>query len=55
MNQKPKLKNNRKYQCMPDMLPFQFEALKLDIEEQGVLAPIDIDEKGNILDSSLSV
>jgi len=50
MSQKPNLKDNRKYQCMPDMPPHQFEALKLDIEEQGVLTPIDIDEEGNILD-----
>lgn len=48
MSHKPK--DNRKYQIMPDMSPHQFEALKLDIQEQGVLTPIDIDEEGNILD-----
>jgi len=35
---------------MPDMDFVQFIALKLDIQEQGVLTPIDIDEEGNILD-----
>jgi len=40
----------KKYQVMPDMSPEQFEALKQDIAERGVLTPIDIDEKGNILD-----
>ena len=39
-----------KYQVMPDMPPEQFEALKADIAERGVLVPIDVDEDGHILD-----
>ncbi len=39
-----------KYQVMPSMPPEQFEALKADIAERGVLSPIDIDEHGHILD-----
>jgi ParB-like chromosome segregation protein Spo0J len=38
------------YQLMPEMAPDQFEALKADIAERGVLTPIDVDEHGNILD-----
>jgi hypothetical protein len=41
---------NKKYQTMPDMEPYQFEALKADIADRGVLTPLDIDEEGNILD-----
>jgi ParB-like chromosome segregation protein Spo0J len=39
-----------KYQLMPDMSPAEFEALKADIAERGVLVPIDVDETGEILD-----
>lgn len=39
-----------KYQVMPGMPPEQFEALKADIAERGVLVPIDVDEQGHILD-----
>ena len=39
-----------KYQVMPSMPPEQFEALKADIAERGVLVPIDVDENGHILD-----
>ena len=39
-----------KYQVLPSMPPEQFEALKADIEERGVLVPIDVDEQGHILD-----
>jgi hypothetical protein len=39
-----------KYQVMPSMPPDQFEALKADIAERGVLTPIDVDEDGHILD-----
>ena len=38
------------YQALPDMPPEQFEALKADIAERGVLTPIDVDEGGTILD-----
>ena len=39
-----------KYQVLPAMPPEQFEALKADIAERGVLVPIDVDEQGHILD-----
>ncbi len=39
-----------KYQVLPPMPPEQFEALKADIAERGVLVPIDVDEDGHILD-----
>ena len=39
-----------KYQVMPNMPPEQFESLKADIEERGVLVSIDVDEEGHILD-----
>lgn len=38
------------YQMLPDMPSEQYEALKADIAERGVLTPIDVDELGNILD-----
>ena len=38
------------YQLFPDMPPEQFEALKADIAERGIVTPIDVDEDGNILD-----
>jgi hypothetical protein len=38
------------YQVCPLMTPAQFEDLKLDIAERGVLTPIDVDEEGHILD-----
>ena len=44
------LRLKEKYQVMPDMPPEQFEALKADIAERGVLVPIDVDEHGHILD-----
>jgi ParB-like chromosome segregation protein Spo0J len=39
-----------KYQVLPSMPPEQFEALKVDIAERGVLVPIDVDKDGHILD-----
>ncbi len=44
------LRLKERYQVMPDMPPEQFEALKADIVERGVLVPIDVDEHGYILD-----
>ena len=38
------------YQVLPPMAPEQFEALKRDIAERGVLTPIDLDEQGRVLD-----
>jgi hypothetical protein len=42
--------DSSKYQLMPDMSPAEFEALKADIAERGVVVPIDIDDAGEILD-----
>lgn len=39
-----------KYQVMPDLTPIEYEALKADIEERGVLVPVEVDECGAILD-----
>ena len=39
-----------KYQLLPPMTPHEFEALKADIAQRGVVVPIDIDENGDILD-----
>jgi ParB-like chromosome segregation protein Spo0J len=47
------LQLKEKYQVLPSMAPEQFEALKADIEERGVLTPIDVDEDGHILDGHL--
>lgn len=38
------------YQVCPGMTPAQFDDLKLDIAERGVLTPIDVDGEGRILD-----
>jgi len=45
-----KIRDTSKYQLMPDMTPAEFEALKADIVERGVVVPIDVDETGEILD-----
>jgi len=39
-----------RYQVLPSMDDIQFQALKADIAERGVLTPIDVDEQGYILD-----
>jgi len=39
-----------KYQVMPDMAQDEYEALKEDIAERGVMIPIKFDEDGNVLD-----
>lgn len=44
------IKLSEKYQLLPSMNEDQFEALKADIQERGVLTPIDVDEDGFILD-----
>lgn len=46
----PEIQLTEKYQMLPSMPPEQFDALKADIAERGVLTPIDIDEDGHILD-----
>lgn len=44
------IRDTSKYQLMPDMSPAEFEALKADIAQRGVVVPIDVDEQGQILD-----
>lgn len=44
------MKLNENYQVLPSMSDEQFQALKADIAERGVLTPIDVDDKGFILD-----
>ena len=44
------IRDTSKYQLMPDMSPAEFEALKADIAQRGVVVPIDVDETGEILD-----
>jgi ParB family chromosome partitioning protein len=39
-----------KYQVMPELTPMEFEALKADIAERGVLVPVEVDECGEVLD-----
>jgi ParB-like chromosome segregation protein Spo0J len=39
-----------KYQVLPDLAPEQYEALKADIAERGVMVAVDVDEFGVILD-----
>lgn len=39
-----------KYQLLPELPPEQFEALKTDIAERGVVVPVVVDEFGAILD-----
>lgn len=39
-----------KYQVMPDLTPIEYEALKADIAERGVLVPVEVDENGDVLD-----
>ena len=38
------------YQVMPSLTPVEFEGLKADIAQHGVLVPVEMDETGNILD-----
>ena len=47
---KVKIQADERYQVLPDMPPEQYEALKADIAERGVMVPIDITEDGYILD-----
>jgi N6-adenosine-specific RNA methylase IME4/DNA-binding CsgD family transcriptional regulator len=39
-----------KYQVCRPLTPIEFEALKADIAENGVLVPVEVDENGDILD-----
>jgi len=38
------------FQVMPDLEAEEYRALKADIEENGVMVPITVDEKGRIID-----
>ena len=38
------------YQVMPELTPEEYAELKADIQERGVMIPIEFDEAGNILD-----
>ena len=38
------------YQVMPELIPEEYSELKADIQERGVMIPIEFDEAGNILD-----
>lgn len=38
------------YQVMPPLSAEEYEALKADIKQNGVLVPVDIDEQGRVLD-----
>jgi len=38
------------YQLLPPLPPSQYEALKADIAERGVLVPVELDETGAVLD-----
>ena len=39
-----------KYQVLPELPPEQYEALKADIAERGVMVPVIVDEFGNFID-----
>lgn len=39
-----------KYQVARDLNQVEYEALKTDIEERGVMVPVELDEDGNVLD-----
>lgn len=39
-----------KYQVMPDLTPIEYEALKADIAQRGVLVAVEMDEAGELLD-----
>lgn len=41
---------NAPYQLLPPLTEDEYEALKLNIKEHGILVPIEVDEEGNILD-----
>lgn len=41
---------NDKYQVMPDLSDEEYDALKANITERGVMVPIEVDEEGNVLD-----
>lgn len=38
------------YQLLPNLTETEYETLKTDIEQRGVMVPIEYDEKGNVLD-----
>ena len=38
------------YQLLPSLTETEYETLKADIEQRGVMVPVEYDEKGNVLD-----
>ncbi len=42
--------NNKNYQVMPELTEEEYVRLKEDIAQNGLEMPIDVDERGNILD-----
>jgi len=40
----------KRFQVMPDLDAEEFRALKDDIEENGIIVPITVDESGAIID-----
>lgn len=44
------MRNMNEYQVMPPLSPEEYEELKADIKERGVMVPIEFDEDGNTLD-----
>lgn len=38
------------YQLLPDLTPEEYQALRADIEANGLRVPVDVDEHGNVLD-----
>lgn len=42
--------DTHQYQLLPDLAADDYERLRADIRERGVLVPIEVDEHGNVLD-----
>jgi N6-adenosine-specific RNA methylase IME4/ParB-like chromosome segregation protein Spo0J len=48
---KPELEPmKRSYQMFAPLSPQEYEALKEDIRERGILVPVEVDDRGNVLD-----
>lgn len=48
--QQSEISRDEKYQVMPDLEPEAYRALKEDIDSNGQIVPISVDEDGNIID-----
>ena len=44
------MKATGKYQLLDALSPEDYQALKADIKERGVMIPIELDEEGNVID-----